>query len=370
MNFDVIVIGGGIAGCATALALQRQGRSTLILERAAPGEVRVGEHLPPDARPLLSKLGLWDAFIADGHLPCPGVRASWGGPGVYEREYIFSPYGDGWNLDRRRFDTSLVEAVRAAGGAVFHNVRVGRITAQEHGWSVEASIAGQPQVLTAAFLVDASGRAAAVVRKLGGRQVVHDHLIAVMGWMRASDDANTSDATLLIEAAEDGWWYTTLLPGERLLAAFMTSPPLAAREAGPLAPYWAEQMARTQHIRRRATGFALDGDVCVKPASTCACHPVAGERWLAVGDAAIAFDPLSSMGISKALRMGLAAADVIQRYLTGDTNALKDYVAAIDREFDEYLAARSYYYGQEARWPDRAFWRQRQQTHGHPESSA
>ena len=138
-----------------------------------------------------------------------------------------------------------------------------------------------------------------------------------MGWMRAGEGANISDATLLIEAAEDGWWYTTLLPGERLLAAFMTSPPLAAREAGPLARYWADQMERTQHVRRRAAGFVLEGDVCVKPASSCACHPVAGERWLAVGDAAMAFDPLSSMGISKALRMGLAAADVIQQFCGG-----------------------------------------------------
>jgi flavin-dependent dehydrogenase len=155
-----------------------------------------------------------------------------------------------------------------------------------------------------------------------------------------------------------------LLPGERLLAVFMTSPPLAAREAGPLARYWADQMARTQHVRRRATGFVLEGDVCVKPASTCACHPVAGERWLAVGDAAIAFDPLSSMGISKALRMGLATADVIQRYLAGDTDAVERYTAAVDQEFNEYLTTRSYYYRQETRWPDRAFWHQRQRTHG------
>ena len=361
-SYEVLVVGGGVAGCATALALLRRDLSAVILERAT-GQRHVGEHLPPNASGLLSKLGLWDAFIADEHLPCPGVRASWGSPGVYEREYIFSPYGDGWNLDRRRFDASLVEAVRTAGGAVFHNAHVGTITAQEHGWSVEAVIAGQPQVLTAAFLVDATGRAAAVARKLGGRQVVHDHLIAVMGWMRAGDGANISDATLLIEAAEDGWWYTTLLPGERLLAAFMTSPPLAAREAGPLARYWADQMARTQHIRRRATGFVLEGDVCVKPASTCACRPVAGERWLAVGDAAIAFDPLSSMGISKALRMGLAAADVIQRYLAGDASALEEYANVADREFNEYLATRRYYYSQEMRWPMHSFWRSR---HGEP----
>lgn len=362
----VTVIGGGVAGNATALALQRQSLNTVVLERAAPDTMRAGEHLPPDVRPLLSRLGLWEAFAADRHLPCPGVRASWGRPGIHEREYIFSPYGDGWNLDRRRFDASLAKAVVAAGGVVLHNARVGMITAQQGGWSVEAVVAGQSRVFTSTFLVDATGRAAAVGRRLGARQVVHDHLLGIMGWMRAGAGANSVDATLLIEAAAAGWWYTTLLPGERLLAAFMTSPPLPARNAGALASYWADQMARTQHVCRRAAGFVLDGDVCVKPASSCYCNPVAGERWLAVGDAAIAFDPLSSMGISKALRMGLVAADAIQRYLAGDASGVERYAAAVAQEFDEYLVTRNFYYRQEMRWPDQAFWRPRHQVSPSP----
>jgi flavin-dependent dehydrogenase len=126
-----------------------------------------------------------------------------------------------------------------------------------------------------------------------------------------------------------------------------------------LAGYWIDQLERTQHVRCRATGFVLDGDVCVKPASSCFCNPVAGERWLAVGDAAIAFDPLSSMGISKALRMGLAAADVISRYLTGDADVIERYTAVVAQEFDEYLTTRNFYYRQEQRWPDQPFWHDR-----------
>lgn len=359
-DYQILVVGGGVAGCATALALLRQGLSTIVLERAAPDAIRVGEHLPPDARPLLNELGLWAAFVADKHLPCPGVRASWGAPGIYEREYIFSPYGDGWNLDRRRFDASLRQAVMATGGVVVNGTRVSKITAQARGWSVEAVVGGRSQVFTPAFLVDASGRAAVVAHKLGAKQVVHDHLLGVMGWMRASDGADISDATLLIEAVAQGWWYATLLPGKRLLAAFMTSPPLPLQKASSLQGYWANAMSQTQHIRTRTAGFVLDGDVLVKPASSCYCNPIAGERWLAVGDAATAFDPLSSMGISKAIHMGLIAASVIQQYLKGDASATEQYTDTVTQEFNKYLSIRSLYYRQETRWPAQRFWRQRQ----------
>src|SRR5207244_1905244 len=76
-GFDVIVFGGGVGGCATALALARRGLTTVILERPAASVPRVGEHLAPDARPPLERLGVWTRFLADRHRPSPGVRIAW-----------------------------------------------------------------------------------------------------------------------------------------------------------------------------------------------------------------------------------------------------------------------------------------------------
>lgn len=354
---DVLVVGAGVAGCATALALQRQGLSTVLLERSAGATARVGEHLSPDARPLLDRLNLWAAFLADRHVRSPGVRACWGDAGVYEREYILDPYGDGWNVDRERFDALLRGAVVAAGGTIVCNARTGTITAGDHGWSVESRIAGERRMFTAAFLVDATGRAAAVARRFGARTAVYDRLIGVMGWMKPSEDADVRDATLLIEAVAGGWWYATLLPDERLLAAFMTDPPICPTGAYNLASVWSVQMEGTRHIRARAAGFRLSGDVRAKFAGTSVCEPVAGRRWIAVGDAACAFDPLSSMGISKALQSGIAAAHVITRSLSGEPDVVEEYAAGVTRDFNEYLAARSVHYGRETRWPDEPFWR-------------
>jgi flavin-dependent dehydrogenase len=86
----------------------------------------------------------------------------------------------------------------------------------------------------------------------------------------------------------------------------------------------------------------------------------AGDDWLAVGDAASTFDPLSSQGISKALRAGMTASLAICRRLSGDTNAPITYEARMHAEYEHYLGRRTEYYALEQRWPQAPFWRCRQ----------
>ncbi|MFL5801049.1 MAG: NAD(P)/FAD-dependent oxidoreductase, partial [Roseiflexaceae bacterium] len=86
---------------------------------------------------------------------------------------------------------------------------------------------------------------------------------------------------------------------------------------------------------------------------------IAGVGWLAVGDAAATFDPLSSQGIFKALRSGILAAYAIGDYFNGVHAGLERYEAWIAREFEAYLDTRRDYYGRERRWADSPFWRRR-----------
>jgi len=67
-DFDVVVLGGGPAGCATALFLARAGISrVLLVESTRHRDFRVGESVPPDIRILLDELGLWDEFLTENH---------------------------------------------------------------------------------------------------------------------------------------------------------------------------------------------------------------------------------------------------------------------------------------------------------------
>lgn len=65
-----LVVGGGIAGLATALGLARHGKPVHVIERAAEfGEVGAGIQLAPNAMAVLDSLGVLDAIMKDAVLP-------------------------------------------------------------------------------------------------------------------------------------------------------------------------------------------------------------------------------------------------------------------------------------------------------------
>src|SRR5260370_28303680 len=103
--------------------------------------------------------------------------------------------------------------------------------------------------------------------------------------------------------------------------------------------------------------------VIVRSAASGRLRPVAGEDWLAVGDTASRFDPLSSQGIMKALRSGIFASYAIGDLVTReDESGLGRYRRYVLEEFRGYAEVRTKYYREEQRWPSREFWRRRQAT--------
>ena len=63
----------------------------------------------------------------------------------------------------------------------------------------------------------------------------------------------------------------------------------------------------------------------------------AARGWLAAGDAATAFDPLSSQGLMHALSSGMVGGEALARHLDGDDAAMSEYQNGTDRAFHEYL---------------------------------
>ena len=118
------------------------------------------------------------------------------------------------------------------------------------------------------------------------------------------------------------------------------------------------------HAHEQPTLAALLAEVDFRPDSSggyCAAHSswieaASGPGWLAVGDAALACDPLSSQGLFNALYSALTAATALRRALAGDTGALTDYQRIIARVVDVYRDHLAAWYGLENRWPDQTFW--------------
>jgi flavin-dependent dehydrogenase len=360
-RFDVAVIGGGPTGTATAIALARGGRAVAVLERSRYERVRIGEILPPVARSPLINLGVWDRFITEGHVSSPGILSAWGQDEPYDNHFIFNPYGHGWHLDRRRFDAMLALAAREAGANVYQAARATScLPGASRGWQVEFTSDGERNHLRASFLVYATGRACVAARWLGARRIFYDRLVGLVAYFPARSAGTKYDRQTLVEATENGWWYSARLPDLRLVVAYMTDADLLPKGRIRVREYWRDQLERAPNTRSRTSGLVPEMGLRSVAANSYRMDRVTGNNWLVAGDAAIAFDPLSSQGIYRALKSGLLAAHATENCLLGDPTALNEYARGTQRSFDEYLSMRTVIYGRVQRWASSPFWQRRQ----------
>src|SRR5262249_33678836 len=122
-----------------------------------------------------------------------------------------------------------------------------------------------------------------------------------------------------------------------------------------------QRLSLTRHVRQLHERFEyrpLHAPVVVS-ANSSRLSEVVGDGWLAAGDAAVSFDPLSSQGILSAMSSGQQAADAVCRWMHGDRGAVASYAAGIAGVSGESRDRRARYYAIERRWPGSPFWQRR-----------
>jgi flavin-dependent dehydrogenase len=358
-DVDVLILGGGPAGSATALSLAQAGITrVLLVEMTRYREIRIGESVPPDIRTPLDRLGLWDAFVAEEHDPCLGSCSAWGTDALGYNDFLLNPLGHGWHLDRTRFDEFLARKAAERGAELSRGMRfkAAERLAQD-GFRLQlVGESGRIRTVTARFVVDATGTRSSFARSMGAHRLFVDQLLCVTAFFRLPDAAQISRLTML-EAVEYGWWYAARLPHSRLAVAVASDPQIVKQIALHRREPWLERLAATSHIAVALSGCRLIADaqvICAAPSFMLS--TVAGDRWLAVGDAASAFDPISSQGIHKALTDGACAGKAIADHLYGDDHGLREHQSSVATRHRHYLDSRNYFYSLERRWPQSTFW--------------
>ncbi|MDF3088971.1 NAD(P)/FAD-dependent oxidoreductase [Burkholderia sp. BCCIQ04A] len=363
-RYRVAVIGGGPAGSSCALALARAGIADILLvEAGSYADARIGESIPPESRILFRRLGIDAAFVAQAHEPCYGSCSYWGSDKRGYNDSVLSPHGHGWHLDRRRFDAFLASQARAAGAELLtghtllasaphapsgHTLSLGRAT----------HVASRVQ---ADFVVDASGARAAFARQRGATRLDANPLICIAARLARPDTGAPASMLTHLEAVEHGWWYLASVPGRMVVVMFATHAPAVRTMRLYRAESWRRMLQAARRTWQLVCDLGLDlSDLRVKsyPAPSHHLDRLYGDNWLAIGDAASAYDPITAQGIVKSISNGIAAAETIRKHMDGDPHALEAFARMVDAQYRRYLQMRHHFYGLEQRWPAADFWRQ------------
>ena len=357
-DYDVVIVGGAFSGAATALVLKRKhpAARVLIIEKAAEFDRKVGESTTELSSCYMTRLLGLTNYLGHHHLAKQGLR-------MWFSNRPDQPFDDcvelgaryqarlpTFQVDRSTLDQHMLDVAVAAGCEL---VRPAKVTSLEleadrsHVSYTTCTSETEARTVNARWLVDASGRAALLARKLGNFRQNTEHPINAV-WARFTgvkdwdsyewrekfrDYANacrTSRNWATNHLMGHGWWCWIIpLRGGDVSAGIVydsrifklpDGPSLGERLRAHLLshPVGAEIFSRAQII---------DGDVHAYSALPYSSQKVCGDSWATVGDAAGFIDPLYSPGLDFCSYTSYFVADLLARSLAGAevTESLKYY---------------------------------------------
>jgi flavin-dependent dehydrogenase len=313
---EYLVAGAGPAGTTVARLLARQGQSVLVVDPGSRPLKRL-ELLAPASLGTIAALGL-SALLEDPAIarPCLGIRRQWDKAEAEYEDFLRHPHRTGYVVDRAEFDLRL-RAAAAAAGVEFCQARVSGVEAG--GIRVQAGERGAAILTFSRAVIDATGRAAMIARRNGARVMLRDRMVAELIEQAAIEPGENTPGWLDVAKHGSSWSY---------------------RIHGPAG------QVQTWRIRRSAMRPVANALLRVD-ASASLLSAAAGEGWIAVGDAACAFDPIASQGLFNALSSALVATGALLSAQGLTPAAARLYSDAVAATFSWSEAGRSNVYGRD-----------------------
>jgi geranylgeranyl reductase family protein len=311
---DVLVVGAGPAGSATALRLARGGARVLLAERARfPRDKPCGggvtgralRHLPCSIDPVVEDdVRTFELRLRYGHRFQRRSR----------RPLILM-------TQRRRLDAHLAEQAAAAGADFVQGTRVDDV-AVENG-HVRARVGGR--AVRASVVVGADGANGVVATSIGlGDAVMRGVALEGNAAWRSLDRARYRGRAIVevgVVPGGYGWLFPKAEHANLGVGGWATEGPRLRDRLARLAASYGIPLAALSQIKGHRLPMRCPGAA------------VSAGRVLLVGDAAGLVDPLSGDGIYEAFVSARLAADAV---LAGD---LDGYQAALEAALDPHLHA-------------------------------
>jgi flavin-dependent dehydrogenase len=342
-EFDVVVIGGGPGGSATAGLLAMKGYRVLVLEKEKFPRYHIGESLITGALPTLDDLGLLGRMDALGFTKKYGGTLLWGkDQGTWGFRFAESSlYEHAYQVRRADFDALLLARARELGAAVVEEaVFKGPVTEGDRVTGVTYAEKGSKEIRTvrSRMLVDASGQSHVLAREFDLVKW-HDDLrnIAVWSyWEGCNRYGGTRAGDIVSENRPSGWFWFIPLHDGTTSVGYVTPVDVYKASGKSLEELYESELAQTREVRsltdgaRRVSGFRSIKDWSYT------CERFQGPGWALVGDAAAFIDPLLSTGVTLALRGSRALADAIDAALA-DPGAEEQALGQYEKNYRTFL---------------------------------
>jgi 2-polyprenyl-6-methoxyphenol hydroxylase-like FAD-dependent oxidoreductase len=316
---EIIVVGGGVAGAATALALARLGHESLVLDRARfPREKPCGEGLMPHGVAALADLGVLDRVLSSGCRPFTGIAYHVDRASAVGR---FPGGRVGYGLRRVALDAELLAACRDSGRI---DVREATRVRSVGGTGGEMRVDTGDRVLRCRAVVAADGLHSPIRRQLGAqaeesgrpRYGVRGHFRLRPGWR----DRDVVD----VFAADAGEFYLTPTGAGEVNLALLLERGATRQLAGDLEGGFKSLCLSFPPIAQLLEGSeSISEPKLVGPLRQRATRSV-HDGLLLVGDSAGFVDAITGEGMSIGLLSARIAAEELSRGLRANRLAAAD----------------------------------------------
>jgi flavin-dependent dehydrogenase len=331
---DVTVIGGGLAGKAAALHLARAGLNVTCIEPPVAIRHPVGESLDWSAPELLSALGLpmddlissqmatWKRHVTvklrDG-TSAHYVPSAWlaGKPFHIELRTL--------HVDRLRLDRELLKMTIGSGVQVVRDKVVG---IERDGRNISSVRTAGGARFSSPWFIDASGFATCLLAREFNLPAIHSGPAKVAMWNYFPVSESPEGTTLYMDPVPSEYlewiWEIPVSPNMVSVGYIATGAAVKARRDRGSS---VEEIFRQQLLKfPRFEPLLREG--VLNPTSVTSFRSraqigVAGPNWLIAGEAAAMVDPITSNGVTAALRHAAEASSLILKYRSRGTLPLR-----------------------------------------------
>ncbi len=367
-NYDVAVIGGAFSGAATALLLRREAPwlRVAVVERSGHFDRKVGEATTEVSGCFLTKRLALTHHLCHHHVVKNGLRFWFSrGPGddfdrCSEIGAFYQVRLPSYQVDREVLDEHVLAQAKEEGAHLFRPARVVSIELPENE-SAQLVMRGnvEQRQLSARWVIDASGRAALLARRLALLHSLPEHPTNAI-WARFRNvkdwdgydllsrfpkyarSCQVSRASATNHLTGYGWWCWIIpLRGGDYSAGLVYDtrlyrPPSGARLGDRLKAH-----LLTHPVGREIFKDAdyIEGDVKSYSMLPYYAERIAGPGWQIVGDAASFMDPLYSQGLDYCAWTVSAAVDRIVRESRGETCNLGELNIRFSRSYRGWFEA-------------------------------